>query len=180
MGGEGSGRQGWWDKKTTVEECKSLDANQWMRESVLRPGVWQSGSVTWFNSATHKKTSTIGYEVNTKTADLWMRLHYTFVDSQEQVDYKIGLQVTRPNFGGFRWWFTCPLVVDGKSCNRRVGKLYLPPGGNYFGCRKCYDLTYTSCQESHKYDLIYAEMGEWIGMDAKTARDLWRTRYPHM
>jgi len=31
-----------------------------------------------------------------------------------------------------------------------VGKLYLPPGGKYFGCRHCYNLTYKSCQESDK------------------------------
>src|SRR5436309_2544304 len=31
-------------------------------------------------------------------------------------------------------------------------ELYLPPQGRYFGCRRCHDLTYTSCQESHKCD----------------------------
>jgi hypothetical protein len=35
-------------------------------------------------------------------------------------------------------------------CGRRVGKLYLPPGGRYYGCRQCHDLTYTSCQQSDK------------------------------
>ena len=29
-----------------------------------------------------------------------------------------------------------------------MGKLYLPPGGRYFGCRHCHDLTYRSRQES--------------------------------
>jgi hypothetical protein len=28
-----------------------------------------------------------------------------------------------------------------------VGKLYLPPGARYFGCRRCHELTYRSCQE---------------------------------
>jgi hypothetical protein len=49
-----------------------------------------------------------------------------------------------------RWWFVCPLVVNGRPCNRRVGKLYLPGASRYFGCRHCYDLTYTSCQEHDK------------------------------
>jgi hypothetical protein len=31
-----------------------------------------------------------------------------------------------------------------------MGKLYLPPGGRYFGCRHCYGLTYRSCQEHDK------------------------------
>lgn len=33
---------------------------------------------------------------------------------------------------------------------RRVGKVYLPPGGKYFGCRHCYQLSYRSSQESDK------------------------------
>ena len=59
----------------------------------------------------------------------------------------IPLTKTRPNFGGQRWWFICPLTVNGVACGRRVRKLYLPPGGQYFGCRNCYDLTYESAQE---------------------------------
>ena len=35
-------------------------------------------------------------------------------------------------------------------CNRRVAKLYLPPGGRYFGCRLCHGLTYKSAQEHDK------------------------------
>lgn len=50
---------------------------------------------------------------------------------------QVWLTATRPRFGGLRWWFVCPLVVKGRSCKRRVGKLYLPPHGRYFGCRHC-------------------------------------------
>ena len=27
-----------------------------------------------------------------------------------------------------------------------------------FGCRECYDLTYRSCQESHKYDNVFGHI----------------------
>jgi hypothetical protein len=47
------------------------------------------------------------------------------------------------------WWFRCPLVVAGVPCRGRCRKLYLPPGARYFGCRRCHQLTYTSCRESH-------------------------------
>ena len=43
-----------------------------------------------------------------------------------------------------------PLTVNGRDCNRRVAKLYLPPSCRYYGCRHCYDLTYKSSQESDK------------------------------
>jgi hypothetical protein len=62
----------------------------------------------------------------------------------------VRIATTRPRFGGLRWWFICPLIVNGRRCNRRVGKLYLPPAARYFGCRHCHDLTYTSCQEHDK------------------------------
>jgi hypothetical protein len=29
-----------------------------------------------------------------------------------------------------------------------VNQTYLPPGGRYYGCRHCYNLTYQSCQEN--------------------------------
>jgi hypothetical protein len=80
----------------------------------------------------------------------WVRLYYTLTRTQEHVDYKICLQTTRPYFGGFRWWFTCPLLRLRSPCNHWVSKLYLTPGGRYYGCRHCYDLTYQSCQESDK------------------------------
>ena len=69
----------------------------------------------------------------------------------------IHLQATKPNYGGFRWWFTCPLILGGIRCKNRVGKLYLPPDGLYFGCRRCYALTYRSVQEhDHRIALLGA------------------------
>ncbi|HUZ93837.1 MAG TPA: hypothetical protein VMU57_02890 [Edaphobacter sp.] len=59
----------------------------------------------------------------------------------------IPLAKTRPNFGGRRWWFVCPLTVNGVACGRRVRKLHLPPGAQYFGCRNCHSLTYRKSQE---------------------------------
>jgi len=46
-----------------------------------------------------------------------------------------------------RFWFICPLGTDQGYCGKRVGKLYLPGNGTYFGCRHCYNLTYKSCKE---------------------------------
>ena len=80
----------------------------------------------------------------------WIRLYYTFMRTQEHMDYKIHLQTTRPYVGGVHWWFTCPLLRLEGACNCRVSKLYLPPGSRYYGCRHCYGLTYQSCQESDK------------------------------
>jgi hypothetical protein len=75
------------------------------------------------------------------------------------VDYKVRLTTTKPNYGGLRWWFLCPLVRPDGGPQRRVVKLYLPSGAKYFGSREGYGLTYTSCQESGKFNKLYATFG---------------------
>ena len=71
-----------------------------------------------------------------------------FID--EPVKQWIRITTTKPNFGGLRYWFMCPVVHSGICCGRRVGRLYLPPGGSVFGCRTCLDLTYESVRRHDK------------------------------
>ena len=92
-----------------------------------------------------------------------MKLQYKFTESGQEMDYPISLTHTVLAWGAKRWWFNCPLIKNGIPCNHRVGKLYLPPGYQYFGCRHCYNLTYSSCQESHKYDSFYNQIA--LGMN---------------
>jgi hypothetical protein len=149
MGRYGSGRGH--SKKEIVEDCRVLDVNRWTREGILREAVHHFGGWKWCNAATGEETSSIGYEVDTTDmAFPWVRLSYTFRRTQEQMDFTIRLQITRPYVGGLHWWFICPLLRLGSPCNHRVSKLYLPPDARYYGCRHCYDLTYQSCQESDK------------------------------
>ncbi len=75
-----------------------------------------------------------------------------------RVEEMVPLLTTCPYFGGLRYWFSCPRLVGGKRCGRRVAKLYRPPGSWYFACRQCLDLTYVSCQKSHRYDGLFARM----------------------
>ena len=59
--------------------------------------------------------------------------------------YTVRLTATPCNFGGVRYWFMCPCYrggTNGSYCNRKVSKLYLPPGMYEFGCRWCHNLTY--------------------------------------
>ncbi len=85
-------------------------------------------------------------------------------DLEHRVEQVVPLQTTQPHFGGLRWWFSCPQLIDGKECGRRVGKLYRPPDQRHFACRNCLDLTYESCQKSHRYDRLFTLMtGEASG-----------------
>src|SRR5689334_7782886 len=139
MGGSGSGdHYHWWrsGKKTVVESCLDIDANRWMREGILRAGAQRSGSWRW----TYKdgRECSISYTMSApEGAQPLLRLSYSWTHprsgEKEPVEYHVRLATTRPRFGGLRWWFVCPLVVRGRACNRRVGKLYLPPRSRFFG-----------------------------------------------
>jgi hypothetical protein len=176
MGGSGSGNYyHWWrpSKKTVAEACLSLDANRWMREGILRAGIQRSGSVQW--SYRDGRQCSISFAVVTlERSSPLVHLSYkrtqNGTEETETLDYGVRLVTTRPRFGGLRWWFVCPLAINGRTCNRRVGKLYLPPRGRYFGCRHCYDLTYTTCQESRKHTRFYRHLAASMGYDLATVR----------
>src|SRR5437016_5711621 len=137
MGGPGSGNNyHWWrdNKKATVEDCEALDANRWMREGILQAGVHQTGGWRWIYHG--GRENSISYEVDTLDQTRpFVRLMYTLSRSgkkeRESLDYPVELTTTQPRFGGLRWWFVCPLIVSSRECGRRVGKLYLPPGGRH-------------------------------------------------
>jgi hypothetical protein len=176
MGGSGSGgHYHWWrtTKKTAVEDCRYLDANRWMREGLLAANVWHSGSWCWYRDRERREqTSSMMYVVNTQRSPPEVRLIYTLTTDNFSVDYAVQLTTTRPRFGGLRWWFVCPLLTGGVACNRRVGKLYLPPRSRYYGCRQCYQLTYTSCQESHRFDSLYRHMASNLGCSAEDVKQV--------
>lgn len=60
------------------------------------------------------------------------------------MNYTVPIVQTRCHFGGWRHWFICPLVIDGRPCKRVCRCLYLSGNAEYFGCRECHRLTYES------------------------------------
>jgi hypothetical protein len=149
MGGFGSGRWGWHSKKTTVEDCKTLDLHQLAREGSFV--AWRTGSLRWLRG--EQETGSIGYTVRPCGDRLVLVLSYRWSQAGgegQSIEVPIPLETTRPRFGGLRWWGRCPLAVSGVACRRRVAKLYLPPAECYFGCRVCHGLTYHSAQTHDK------------------------------
>ena len=160
MGGTGSGRWTYHEKRRTVEECWAMSISEVGRivdfskpESIshlLRPTIPKTG----------KRMSPV--RTKSKVGDdgkPLLGLSYTVKDRQgleHRVEEVLRLQTTRPTFGGVRWWFSCPRMLDGEECGRRVGKLYRPPRSRTFACRHCLELSYESCQRSHRYDGLFA------------------------
>lgn len=93
-----------------------------------------------------------------------------YTASGEPVRVHVPLDTTATFRGRVRYWMRCP------ACGRRCGKLHLPGGACRFACRACHDLTYTSCQESGKYDSLYRRLGVELGTDPDEIERLLRRR----
>jgi hypothetical protein len=143
MGGYGSGRRG--TRKLTVEECRTLNIAHFPVCEFALETFWMR-ILSWTNYA-DEVTASVSY-TRESWGNGWAILRFWYVverrESESQIEEHIQVVTTRPYFGGLRWWFVCPLIVNGRVCQRRVRKLYLPRGGRYFGCRHCYHLTYES------------------------------------
>lgn len=131
--------------KTTVEDCLALDVLQFARAGPLVDGAkghlhfhrWKGdrASIRWFVFADEV--------FGVFESSLYLSYYQTSPRTGEttHLSYPVDLDFT-PTFGGKeRPWFLCP------RCQRRVGKLFLPPGETHFFCRTCHDLTYQSRQQ---------------------------------
>ena len=150
MGGPGSGRH-WGGGKSTVEDGLTLDINKLVRDGSIRPGEWCWATLTWRSVPSGDEIGSIGYQANLiDLDDAWMRLQYQL--NGESKDYRIVLETTRPNYGGRRWWFRCPVT------GRRVAKLHCPPGGDIFASRRAFGLAYRSqCERASERALTRAQ-----------------------
>ena len=178
----------YFDAKTTVEEATQLSIFKLKEFGLLRG--FAATTLTWTRRLSGHKSS-IGILVN--TGELYVKVNYTVTDrntgDRTDYDYRISLTTTPCHFGGVRYWFICPLIKNGVYCGRRTGTLYLASGGNYFGCRHCYDLSYESRNESRlgrfgsigyplvaerKIDELYSQIKRWRwrGKPTKKARKL--------
>lgn len=113
---------------------------------------FKSGTITW-TQGEHK--SSVGIEVSTLNNENYLRIHYSQTDNntgeKKDFNYKIPLTATDCKYGGKRYWFICPWSKNGTYCGKRVGTLY--KDGDYFACRHCYELTYSSRKVNKRYKL---------------------------
>jgi hypothetical protein len=133
MGGLGSGNR--WDAKATTESQHRIDIRWLKKHGYLRPSA--RGSLSW--SCGEEQTGTIGYWIESDHMILSYKFRY-HNGEWESVEQAIPFDWTPCNYGGQRFWFLCP------ECLKRVALLY--GAGIYFLCRHCYNLTYSSQQES--------------------------------
>lgn len=179
MGGIGSGRWDLYARRVTVEECLTLDVGRLVKGRRVftgQPEVW-----SWSYGQGCEPTATVRIAAEPGIADdPCVRLTYSVADGdgQQPIEDVVPLEDTRPFFGGVRWWFYCMgFQRAGSPCGRRVGKLYLPPGGSYFRCRHCYNLTYHSCQASRENDSLLRKLSRETGYPMEAVKRFFAERY---
>ena len=114
MGGVGSASWYRFNKKTTADECQSLDVRYLQRNSLLQPR--RSFSLRW--SQAGRQTGSIRGIVDSSRPPKSMILLYRHRGGLgaewEEVRETVPLSWTPCNFGGERPWFICP----GAGCGR--------------------------------------------------------------
>lgn len=143
MGGFGSGRYG---GRPTADASLRIDLAWMLRTGRAREGSWISGSLNW--TCGGQPSGSIGYQaIMHEPGHEGLELTYTrgSGDDAERVSQTVRLCFTVPHYGGKRWWMICPYR------GIRVGKLYLPPGGDRFASRQAWRLGY-QCQRDAARD----------------------------
>lgn len=137
MGGYGSGRP---SQKTKIEEYRSLNINKFHRDGFLRVGT--RGNWSWSRDGSQIASIGFSTQATTMTFNYRVRVHG---DEWETIEQAVPIERIPCHYGNQRPYFRCSGVVRGRHCNRRVVKLYA--GGQYFLCRHCYNLAYSSQSE---------------------------------
>src|SRR5215469_7392579 len=139
------GRTPWSDKRT-VEECRTLSISRLAKRKFY---LFEGGHPQSFQfSFTSGFRMEVIYPDRRSDDPEWtMRLCFGFPGKWECEHTVQFTSIPSPLRRGKRYYFKCPGIQYGVRCDRRVGKLYLPPGEDCFACRKCHDLTYESVKE---------------------------------
>ena len=125
-------------KKQTTDNLLKISIKNLRTSELLQDNAIKVGSIYWDGTNPETAKSSINFKLNTTTSNKYLEIGYMCND--DTMKYPTPLEMTRPNYGGVRWWFRCP------RCGKRCSALYIK--SKYFWCRKCNNLTYRSQQYS--------------------------------
>lgn len=160
MGGYGSTRWGSHSKRDTVEDGLVLSMRPLLK--LIKEGREWPGIVTW--SSGGEKRAEISVALETGSEGTFLRFKYSAGRGEENrrdVSYLVEIASLPTPKGGLKWYFLCP--GHSGTCRRRCSKLYKAPGSAVFACRECHKLTYTTSQESHKFDGLFKRLAQDMG-----------------
>lgn len=182
MGGLGSGRSAGWGRYKT-EDLNALDVDKLHREGCLRDhwsGKWQ-----WLCNGEQ-----IGF-INLRSSGSALHLAYRVKrPGEEWLSVAQSIQIVQVpcRYGGTRPYFLCATIKNGRSCDRRVRKLY--GSYPYFQCRHCANLRYRSQSENQidrtlrRADKLRVRLGgRDFGLGAfvpRKPKGMWRRTYTRL
>ncbi len=142
MGGFGSGRN---TGTLTADASLRIDIAWMLRTGRAQEGRHLRGSLHW--TCGGQPSGSIGYAaIMDEPGRERLELSYARGSGsrKEDVQQTIRLCHTVPNFGGKRWWMICPYRAI------RIGKLYMPGGGDRFASRQAWRLAYHIQHVAHR------------------------------
>lgn len=157
-----------------------IDLAWMLRTGRITEGAIVSGSLHW--NCGGRPSGSINYRaVMHEIASERLELSYSRGPdhARESVNQTVTLVHTVPNYGGKRWWMICPY----RGC--RVGKLYLPNGGDRFASRQAWRLGYQSQRDARrdrcfsKLNRLQRKLGCMEGYEAPLRRPkgMWRRTF---
>ncbi len=137
--------------KDEADSCKKIEI-WWLLRDIKERGGYKNTTVSWGENGS---AGSIGVKVSIWDEEKYVQFSYVQTDNRtgekKEFDYKVPIVETACHFGGTRYWFQCSLFKNGKHCGRRVGVLY--KGGDWFGCRHCYELMYSSQKVNRRCEM---------------------------
>lgn len=154
----------YYHSKATADASCKLRMSDLRKRGMLLSGE-TTGKMSWTSSM--RGTSTTLLLLVDVADEPFALLMYSVTDREgNKTDYndKVSLVTTPCNYGGERYWFSCP------DCWSPVAVLYLAPGDVRFRCRHCNNLSYNSRNRcmigefghtSRQIDALRSEIKRW-------------------
>jgi len=144
-----------YSNRIKAEDLYKIDMTMLKKYSyVYNANKYQWGQVTWTNKYGDTQM-TVNIVIRTDDERKSMEATYDVKDSINggfmSTSLVFSIVSTDCNFGGKRYWFKCSISINGQYCGRRIRILYRC--GDFFGCRHCFNLTYSSRNENRRGSL---------------------------
>ena len=114
-------------QRVCLESGLKLDLNKLRRQGLIRPGSKCGVLIRWTNTYTGEKIANGVITSNMEGAyEGWLRIRLGSIDQTI-------ILVPKPrHFGGYQWYFVCPVM------NRYASVLWMPPGATRFCSRQAW------------------------------------------
>jgi len=114
-------------RRVCLEDGLKLDLNELRRKALVQPGAQRRAVIRWTNTYSADEIARGVITSNMEgTYEGWLRIQL------EDLDQTIILVSKPRHFGGYQWYFVCPVM------NRYASVLWMPSGADRFCSRQAW------------------------------------------